>query len=184
MAEPLIDLTQPEAAKARRPSTPKAPPKARVTKSRAVSAAVTKTKEQRADEYEAWLNEHVDAYYVRGAAFLLGADPRQVNLPQPDGTVKTVAQMISWQGSPKPYMAAHAAAELQELPQVQRVISWFGPIAPWLMLGGLGIAIGMDAVAMMRLRPILKAQQAQPAQTEQVPNRTEAPEPTAEAMAA
>ena len=188
VAEPLIDLTQPATAKPRRQTAPKAPGAARAKVTRARATAQTEDPKDarvsaRAERYEAWLRANADAYYIRGANFVAGADLTKVGMPQPDGSVRAVSEAISWRQGPKAYMAAHAAAELQELPSFEKLRMILGPIAPWIMLGGVGIAIGVDAVAMLRLRPILRAQAAQPANAQEVPNPT-APEPTAEAMAA
>lgn len=200
MAEPLIDLTQPVAAKPRRQSAPKSPGAAtgKVTRVRRVQPSTPEDPKDarvqaRADLYEAWLRGNADAYYIRGASFLAGSDITKVGMPQPDGTVKAISDVITWRQGPKAYMAAHAVAELQELPSVDRLLKWFGPIAPWIMLGGVGVAIGVDAVSMMRLRPVLKAQAqaqaAEPANAQEVPNapapENPASKPTApESMAA
>ena len=181
MAEPLIDLTVPQERRPRattaRPRG-KTSPAGRVQRSRSTQAAdPPDPKAEKAQRYAAWLTENVDPWYLRGANLIAGADLRQISIPQPDGTAKSVAEMIAWAGGPKPFMAARAVAELEELPQIARVIAWFGPIAPWLMLGGLGVAVGMDVVSVIRLRPVLKEMAASQAQAARaVPDRQPAPE--------
>ena len=188
MADPLIDLTLPEDPKPRRQGTPKPSTRAKVQGSRATTPRVdpeeakAQRKAEKAQKYQEWIEANLDPWYMRGAGFLLGANPGQVMLNQPDGSVKSVAEVISWKESPKAFMAARAVVELEELPQIQRVVQWFGPIAPWLMLGGVGVAIGMDAVSMMRLKPVLRQQAAQ-----QIPEQPQAqpqPQPQPEAQAA
>ena len=190
MAEPLIDLTVPQERRPRATaakSRAKTSPTGKVQRARSTEvAAAPDPKAEKAQRYAAWLTENVDPWYLRGANFLAGADLRQVSIPQPDGTTKSVAEMLSWRDSPKPFMAARAAAELEELPQIARVIAWFGPIAPWLMLGGLGVAVGMDVVSVIRLRPVLKemaASQAQAQATRAVPDRQPTPETQQQAAA-
>ncbi len=180
MSEVLIDLTEPPAPKPRRQTTPKpSTTRAKVSRTPAPRAKPQPTKEERAAKYQAWIEENWEPYHLRGAAFVLGADPRQVQLPQPDGSVKSVAEVVQWKGTPKPFMAAQAIAGLEELPQVQRVVRWFGPIAPWLMLGGVGVATGIEVVTLWRIRQVLRASQATPIQ--ETPTE---PQPQPEAQAA
>ena len=180
MAEPLIDLTEPPAPKPRRQTTPRpSTARAKVARARTGVAKQQATKEERAEKYQKWIEENWEGYHLRGAAFVLGADPRAVQLPQPDGTAKSVAEVIQWTGTPKPFMAAQAIAGLEELPQVQTVIRWFGPIAPWLMLGGVGVATGIEVVTLWRIRQALRVAQATP--IEEAAGR---PEAQAEAAAA
>ena len=185
MPEPLIDLTLPvehkprQSGPAKRKSTS---PRGTVQRQRASSVAKTaeQIREERVAEnaakYQAWLSEHADAVYIRGLSFIAGADITHVGIPQPDGTTKALSAQVSWKEGPKPYLAGHALAELEELPQIQKVIAWFGPLAPWLMVGSLGVAIGVDVVAMMRLRPVLRSQQAQEIQPEPQPQEAAQPQ--------
>jgi hypothetical protein len=178
-SEPLVDLTQP-VPQTRRQSQPKAPAKnnvkVKVVRSRAGGTAGQTTeeaaKEAKVLTYRAWIEQTGSPLYLKAANFVTGTDLKVLfgppgplladGLPNPH----PIAERFEWTGT-RSYMAATAAVELETTAPIKWAKDFIGPIAPWLLLGGCVVAVGMDAFLLLQIRRTLQLKHA-PGSPEQV----------------
>ena len=187
MGEPLIDLTQPPPAKPRRPSAPKPPARAKVERPRTPSprAETPPSKDQKIQAIRYWLESSTDdgfnTYYAKALSFGAGTDLTQIHGVTATGErdPEPIFDKLKFQGK-KSLWAAKAAVELEEAPPVKWIADKVGPVAPYLFAGGVLIMVGLDVVAVLKIRAVIKSagiQEAAPAAGIATPAVPEAPTP-------